>query len=160
MFHLKVCIVDPPHIWSTYKGNIPSNFNRKICLKCHNHNTSLYWKCARHAFVPMQPTNKHLRISYVHEENKSKTQLLSMSHKLKLHQMHYSISNYNTHCKMTYGCSNLFLSHDWVTPSGTLLLVISLGFPHFPHVFITPMNIHKVTPPYACVNGKNKYPLD
>ena len=134
-FYLKVCITNLPHIWSTYKGNIPSNINHKICIKCHNPNTSLYWKCEGHAsHVPMQPTNKHLRISYVHEVNNSKTQLLSMSHTFMFHQMHSSISKYNTQCKITYGCSNMFLNHDWVTPSRILLLVINLSFPHLPHV--------------------------
>ena len=81
-----------------------------------------------------------------------------MSHTFELHQMHCSISNYNTHCIMTYGCSNLFFSHDWVTPSRILLLVTSPSFPHSPHVCTTLVGMHKVTPPYACVNGK-KEPL-
>ena len=57
---------------------------------------------------------------------------------------------------MTCGCSDLFISHDWVTPSRILLLMINPSFPHFPRVSITPVNIQKVTPPYACVNGKKK----
>ena len=123
-------------------------------MKCHNHNTPLCRKCEGPVSpVPMQPTNKHLRISCVHEINNSRTQLLSMSHTCMLHLMHCSISN-NTHCRMTYGCANLFLSHDWVTPSRILLLVISPSFPHSPHICITSMSIHKVTTPCACVNGK------
>ena len=82
------------------------------------------------------------------------TQLLSMLHTFKLHQMHCSISNLNTQCKMTYGCSYILLSHDRVTPSRIFLLMISPSFRHFPHVYVTPVSIHKVTPPYACVNGK------
>ena len=51
--------------------------------KMSYHNTSLYWKCKGPAsLVPMQLTNKHLRISYVHEVNNNNTQLLSMSHTL------------------------------------------------------------------------------
>ena len=102
----------------------------------------------------MQPTNKHLRISYVHEVNNNKTQLLSMSHTFKQHQMHCSTLNYNTHCKMTYGCSNLFLGNDWVTPSRILLLVISPSFSHFPHVSTILVSMHKFTPPHPCMNGK------
>ena len=139
------------------QGNIHSNFNQNVCIKCHNHNTSLNWKCERHAsHVPMQLANKHLRISYVHEVNNNMTQLLSMSHTFKLHQMHCNISKYKTHCKMTYGCSNMFLSHDWFTPSRILLLVISPSFPHIPHVSITLVSIHIVTPPYACMNDKKE----
>ena len=104
-------------------------------------------------------TNKRLRISYVYEVNNNKIQLLSRSHTFKLHQMHYSISNYNTQRRMTYECSDVFLSHDWVTPSRILLLVISPSFPHFPYVSITPVSMHKVTPPYACMNGKNEGPF-
>jgi hypothetical protein len=161
MLYLKVCIINLPHIWSTYKGNFPSNINHKICIKCHNPNTSSYWKCEGPAsHVPMQPTNEHLRISYVHEVNNSMTQLLSMSHTFLFHQMHCSISKYNTHCIMTYGCSNLFLSHYWVTPSRILLLAISPSFPHLPHISTTPVSTHKATPPYVCMNGKEKLPLD
>ena len=112
------------------QGNMPSNFNQKICIKCHNHNISLYWKCEGLASqVPMQPTYKYLRIGYVHGVNNIRFQFLSMSHTFELHQIRCSISNNNTHCKMTYGCSNLFLSHDWVTTSRILLLVISSSFP-------------------------------
>ena len=57
---------------------------------------------------------------------------------------------------MTYGCSNMFLSHDWFTPSRILLLVISPSFPHIPHVSITLVSIHIVTPPYACMNDKKE----
>ena len=137
MFYLIVCIANMPHIWSTYNGNIPSNINYKICIKCHNPNTSSYWKSEGLAsHVPMQPTNKHLRISYIYEVNNNMTQLLSMLHTFEFHQMHCSISKYNTHCIMTYGCSNMFLSHGWFTPSRILLLVISPSFPHLPHVSI------------------------
>ena len=123
--------------------NMPSNFNQKICIKCRNHKTSLYWECEGHAsLVPMQPTNKHSRISYIHKVNNSMTQLLSMSHTFKLYQMHCSISNNNTHCKMTYGCLNMFLSHDRVTPSRILLLVISSSFPHSSHVSTIPVSMH------------------
>ena len=154
-FYPRVCIPHLLYIWSAYKGNIPSNINHKICIKCHNPNTPSYCKCEGHASpVPMQPTNKHLRISYVHEVNNNMTQLLSMSHTFKLHQMHCSISNNNTHCRMTYGCLNMFLSHDWVTPSRILPLVISPSFPHSSHESITQVSIHKVTPPCACMNGK------
>ena len=82
--------------------SMPSSFNQKMCIKCHNHNPSLYCECEGHASpMPMQPNNKYLRISYVHKVNNNKTQLLSMSHTFKLHQMHCSIPNNNTHCKMT-----------------------------------------------------------
>ena len=98
LFHFKVCIFNAPYAWSTYKGSGLGNLNQKICIECHNHNTSLYWMCEGHAsHVPMQPTNKHLRISYEHKVNNSMTQLLFMSHTLNLFQMHQSISNHNTH---------------------------------------------------------------
>ena len=48
----------------------------------------------------------------------------------------------------------MFLSHDRVTLNRIPLLVISPSFPHFPHVSISPMSIHKVTPPYASVMVK------
>ena len=51
-----------------------------------------------------------------------------MLHTFKPHQMHCCISSYNTYCKMTYGCSNMFLGHDWVSPSRILLLVLSPNF--------------------------------
>ena len=146
-----------PHIWSAYKGNIPSNINHKICIKCHSPNTSLYCKCEGHAsHVPMQPTNKHLRISYVHEVNNNMTQLLSMSHTFMFHQMHSSISKCNTHCKMTNVCSNLFLSHDWFTPSRIHLLVISSSYLHLPHVSTPPVSTLKVTSPCVCMNDKRE----
>ena len=108
------------------QGNVPSNSNQWKCIKCQNHTTPLYWRCEGLASpMPMQPTNKHLRISYVHEVNNSMTQLSSMPHTLNPFQMHWSISNYNNHCNTTYGCSKLFLGHDWITPSAILLLVIS-----------------------------------
>ena len=121
----------------------------------HNPNTSLYCKCEGLAsHVPMQPTNRHLRISYVHEVNNSKTQLLSMSHTFMFYQMHINISKCNTHCKMTNGCSNMFLSHDWVTPSRILLLVISPSFLHLPHISTPSVSTPKVTPPCVFMNGK------
>ena len=59
--------------WSTYKGNVPSNFNQSQ-YKCQNHNTPLYWRCEGPAsHVPMQPSNKHLRISYVHKVNNNRS---------------------------------------------------------------------------------------
>ena len=60
---------------------------------------------------------------------------------------------------MTYGCSNLFLSHYWVTPSRILLLAINPSFSHLPHVSTTPVSTHKVTPPYVCMNGKREAPF-
>ena len=60
---------------------------------------------------------------------------------------------------MTYGCPNLILSHDWVTPSRKLLLVIILSFPHLPHVSTTRVSTHKVTPPCVCMNGKREAPF-
>ena len=98
-----------------------------------------------------QPTTFEDKLST--RGNNSMTQLLSMLHTFKLHQMHCSISNNNIHCKMKYGCSNMFLSHDWVTPSRTLLLVISSSFPRSSHVSTILMSMHWVAPPYACVNG-------
>ena len=144
---------------TTYMEYLPWKYAQFLQPKDmhHNYNTSLYWKCEGHAsLVPMQPINTHLRISYVHEVNNSRTQLLSMLHTFKLHQMHHSISHYNTHCILTCGCSNMFLSHDWVTPSRILLLVISSSFPHASHVSTIPVCMHKVTPPYACVNGEKE----
>jgi hypothetical protein len=125
--------------------------------KCHNPNTSLYCKCEGPASpVPMQPTNKHLRISYVHEVNNSMTQLLFMSHTFMFHQMHSSISKCNTHCKMTNGCSNMFHSHDWVTPTRILLLLISPSFLHLPHVSTSPVGTPRVTSPCVCMNGRRE----
>ena len=145
------------YIWSAYKGNIYSNINHKICIKCHNPNTSLYWKCEGHAsHVPMQPTNKHLRISYVHEVNNSRTQLLSMSHTFMFHYIHNSLSKYNTHCTMTNGCSNMFLSHRWVTPSRILLLVISPSFLHLPPLSTSSVSTSKVTSPCVCMNDRKE----
>ena len=60
---------------------------------------------------------------------------------------------------MTYGCSNMFLSHDWVSPSRILLYVMSASFPHLPHVSTTPVSTHKVTPPYICMNDKREAPF-
>ena len=68
--------------------------------------------------------------------------------------MHCSTSNYNTHCKMTYVCSNLFFDHDQVTPSRILFLAISPGFSYFPHVSTILVSMLKVTSPYTCMNGK------
>jgi hypothetical protein len=113
---------------------------------CHNPNTLLYCKCeGRGSHVPMQPTNKHLRISYVHEVSNNKTHLLSMSHTFMFHQMHSIISKCNTRCKMTNGCSNVFLSHDWVTPSRILLLVISPSVLHLPHISTPSVSTPKVS---------------
>ena len=79
-----------------------------------------------------------------------------MSHTFIFHQMHSNISKHNTHCKMTYGCSNLFLNHDWVTPSRILLLVITPSFSHLPHVSTSSVSTHKVTPPLVCMSGKRE----
>ena len=124
---------------TTYMEYLPwhmlSTFNHKICIKCHNHNTSLYWKCEGLASpMPMQPTHKHLRISYVHKVNNNMTQLLSMLHLFKYYQMHCSISNNNTDCKMTYGCSNPFLSHGspQVEYSSWWLALVSLTLHTYP----------------------------
>jgi hypothetical protein len=142
--------------WSAYKGSA-FLVTSKICIKCHNPNTPMYCKCEGPAsHVPMEPTNKHLSISYVHKVNNNKTQLLSMSHAFMFHQMHISISKYNTHCKMTNGCSNLFLSHDWVTPSRILLLVISTCFLHLPPVSTSSVSTSKVTSPCVCMNGRKE----
>ena len=128
-----------------------------VCIKCHNPNTSLYCKCeGPTSHVPMQSTNKHLRISHVHKVNNNMTQLLSMSHTFMFHQMHTSSLKCNTHCKLTNGCSNLFLSHDWVTPSRILLLVISPNFLHLPHISTSLVSTPKVTPPCVCMNDKKE----
>ena len=79
-----------------------------------------------------------------------------MLHTFELNQMHSSILKYNTHCKMTHGCSNMFLRHIWVTPSRILLLMINPSFPQSPHISATSMGMHKVTSPCACVNGKGQ----
>ena len=64
-----------------------SSLNQEICIRCQNHNTPLYWECVGPtSHVPMQPTNKHLRISYVHEVNNIMTQLSSISHTFKQHK--------------------------------------------------------------------------
>jgi hypothetical protein len=142
--------------WSAYKGSA-FLVTSKICIKCHNPNTPMYCKCEGPAsHVPMEPTNKHLSISYVHKVNNNKTQLLSMSHAFMFHQMHISISKYNTHCKMTNGCSNMFLSHDWVTPSRILLLVISPSFLHLPPVSTPLVSTSKITSPCVCMNGRRE----
>ena len=155
--YLKVCIHDLFYIWSAYKGNILSTINHKICIKYHNPNTSLYWKREGPAsHVPMQPTNKHLRISYVHEVNNNMTQLLSMSHTFLFRQMHFSISTCNTHCKMTNGCSNMFLSHDWVTSSRILLLVISPSFLYLPPVSTPSVSTSIITSPCICMKGRKE----
>ena len=121
---------------SIYKGNVPSNFNQLKCIKYQNHNTPVYWRCERLAsHVPMQPTNKHLRISYVLKVNSNMTHLLSMSHTLNPFQMHCSILTYNTNCNRTYGCSNLILGHDWVTRTRIFLLVISPCVPLLSHIY-------------------------
>ena len=71
------------------KEDVPNNLNQQICIKCHSHNTSLHGMCEGPTSpVPMQPTNKKLRISYVHEVNNSMTQLLSMSHTFSPFEMH------------------------------------------------------------------------
>jgi hypothetical protein len=156
-FTFKACLPNLPHTWSAYKGNIPSNLNHKICIKCHNPDTPLYCKCEGHAsLVSMQPTDKHLRISYVHEVNNNMTQLLSMSYNFMFHQMHSSISKYNTHCKMTNGCSNMFLSHDWVTPSRILLLLIIPRFLHLPHISTSPVGTPRINSPCVCMNDRRE----
>ena len=85
--------------------------------------------------MPMHPTNKHLRITYVHEVNNNKTHLSSMSHTLNPLHMHCSISHYNTHCRMAYGHSNMFLGHDWVTPSRIFFLVIRPSFSFLARIY-------------------------
>ena len=108
----------------------------------------------------MQPTNKHLRISCIHEVNNNMTQLLSMSHTFKPHQMHWSISNYNTHCRMTYGCHSCSLAMIGflqVEYSSWWLALISLTF----NTYRLLQWVHtKPTPPHIWVNGKKgKLPL-
>jgi hypothetical protein len=108
------------------------------------------------SLVPMQPTSKHLRISYVHEVDNIRTQLLSMSHTFMFHQMHSSISKCSTHCKMTIGCSNMFLSHDWVTPSRILLLLIIPRFLHLPHISTSPVGTPRINSPCVCMNDRRE----
>jgi hypothetical protein len=53
----------------------------------------------------------------------------------------------------------MFLSHDRVTPSRILLLVISPSLLHIPHVSTPLVSTPKVTPPCVCMNGKREAPL-
>ena len=59
---------------------------------------------------------------------------------------------------MTDECSSMFLSHDWVTPSRILLLVISPSFPHLPHISTPSVSTHQVTP-RVCMNDKREAPF-
>ena len=93
LYHIIIDLIIPLHVWfhqvcnltttnvENIPGSTPSSFNQKKYIICHSQNTVLYWECEGPASpVPMQPTNKELRISYVHEVNNNMTQLLSMSH--------------------------------------------------------------------------------
>ena len=82
---LSACFIKYVILTTTYIIDIPGSnlvgFTHKKNIICNSHNTSPYWECEGPTSpVPMQPTNKELRISYVHEVNNSRTQLLSMSH--------------------------------------------------------------------------------
>jgi hypothetical protein len=66
-----------------------------------------------------------LRISYVHEVNNNRTQLLSMSHTTILFLMHPVFHDIILNVKITNEYTHMFFCHDCVTPSRTFLLVVN-----------------------------------